>query len=49
MVNNPGVLFKGIFLLGGIIFLPWGLLTDSMVKTIGGLGLIFLGLVTDGN
>ena len=48
-MSNSGLLFKAIFLIGGIISLPWGLVTDSMVKTVGGLGLIFLALVTNGN
>ena len=48
-MSNSGFVFKAIFLLGGLIVLPWGLIIDSMVKIIGGLGLIYLSLITDGS
>ena len=48
-MSDSGLFFKAVFLIGGLVALSFGLITDSMVKTIGGLGLILLSLITDGN
>jgi hypothetical protein len=45
MTNNSRLSFEDIFLIGGMIVLPWGIVSDSMVKVIGGLGMIFLALI----
>lgn len=48
-MTTSGLIFKGIFLICGIIVLPWGLIVDSIARTLGGLGLILLALLIDGN
>ena len=48
-MSNSGLFFKAMFLVAGFIVLPWGLIVDSLARTIGGLGLISLALLTDGN
>ena len=47
-MNELGVILKAIFLFSGLIILPLGLIIDSMVRVIGGLGLIFLALIING-
>ena len=47
-MNKVGVFFKAIFMISGLVVLPWGLVEDSLAKTLGGLGLLLLALITNG-